>query len=431
MGFDRAAQHEPMRTVKFKSVFDRVVRLWGRDPIAEIPQDMARAALDHINERVESVYGAWNWPEWELTEERAFRQIWTPTDQYKRVSDADGLPEEVYYLTNQLYYRVLATAPTDPPVGTVPTDVTYWEQMTAPIDTFIDYDQRCRRALGRVIGVYSSNPRANGCCSSARGLSFHPSEKGIDVCCAGGLTTVFVKHMMPMPTYTIVPYVVGKSYVRADIVFDRTTNECFQTVDTTTDSPTVGSTWRWIPFLDKWATFVVQGAFSDCLTEFDQGGNDDLQAKMALAANAENRAQEALQNQIDQLRAQGQKLQWNFCKRHHYWCETSPWSGGTVSTLTAVCQDELGFVYPTPVPPVPPAAQRLLYFPDVNSLKTITPTLVATVATATLSVGTMAIIRTGFHFRLDAGPADDTDPGQGIPFDYNAGTNNVHWTEVI
>jgi len=72
---------------------------------------MSRAIVEHINERVETVLQAWDWPEWQLTEERAYRQIWDSTRQYKRVSDKDGKPDEVFYLG--------AVADTEAP--TVPT----------------------------------------------------------------------------------------------------------------------------------------------------------------------------------------------------------------------------------------------------------------------------------------------------------------------
>jgi hypothetical protein len=234
--------------------------------------------------------------------------------------------------------------------------------------------------------------------------------------------------MMPKPLYTIVPYVEGRSYQRAEIVFDPATGECFQAVGSTSQAPGT-SLWRWVPFLEKWGTFVVHGGFADCLGEFDQGGNDDLQAKLALASAAENRAQEALQNQIDALRAQGQKLQWNFCRRSCYWYESLPWVGGTVSTLTAECEDELGWVFPSPTPP--PAQQGLFYFPEVLSLKTTAPKLTVFVATKNLSINTIAKINTGEEFRLDVGAANDADPGQGAPADYDLATNNKHWTQIV
>jgi hypothetical protein len=308
-----------MRTTKFQTVFDRVVRKLGRDPLAEIPQDMSRALVEHINERVRTICDGWMWPEWTVTEERAFRPVWNSTEAYLKVSSTDGLPDEVFYLgaayvvggdfgTGYGYYRVKADAPADPPIGTVPTNATYWE-LIDPVDTFIAYDQRDRRAIGQVLEVYSGNPRVPT--GSMRGRRrFNPSEKGIDV--PGGGTTVFITQKLPVPTYTMVPYVVGKTYSRGETVFDPTTGECYQAITTTTAAPSDATKWNWVPFLAVWTEYVCNGAFADTMLEFDQGGNGDIQAKVVLAQAASERAEKHYEREVDTLVAQGQVLKYNF-----------------------------------------------------------------------------------------------------------------------
>ncbi len=312
-----------MRTTQFKDVFDTVVRLHGRDPRKNVNSDMSAAIVDHINDRVKTICQAWLWPEWIVTEERAFRPVWNSTEQYLKVSTTDSLPDEVFYLgagyvvggdfgTGYGYYRVKASAITDPPVGAVPTNATYWEAIS-PVDTFIAYDQRDRRSMGMVLNVYSRNPRVpTGSMSGKR--KFTPSEKGIDVPCGG--STVFVTHKMPVPKYTMTPYVIGKTYHRADVVFDPTTNECYQAVNTTTALPSDAAHWNWIPFLEVWTDYVTKGAFADSLMEFDQSGNGDLQAKMVLSQYWNQQADDAFQAEVDTLVTQGQKLTWKFCGRH-------------------------------------------------------------------------------------------------------------------
>jgi len=323
-----------MRTQKFQRIFDRVVRQLGRDPLARIPQDMSRAILEHVNERVETIYAAWDWPEWQVTEERAFRQIWNSSKQYKRVSTATGQPDEVFYLgagyvtggdfgTGSGYYKVLSTAATDPPVGTVPTNTTFWVPLS-PVDDFIDYDQPCRRPIGRVLAVYASKP--DPCCD-CEGLRFRPSYRGLEVCGTGS-ATIFITYLLPQPVYTIIPFVDGRQYNRGDVVFDPDTGECFQAFETTTTPPNNATFWGWVPFLEKWATFVVQGTFADCLGEFDQGGNDDIQSKLVISQRAEGKANDALQARIDELTAQGQILKYSFCRRL-CWCESLAFTGET------------------------------------------------------------------------------------------------------
>jgi hypothetical protein len=313
-----------MRTVKFKDVFDKVVRLHGRDPRKLENSDIANALVDHINDRVGTICNCWLWPEWIITEERAFRPVWNSTEQYLKASTTDSLPDEVFYLgagyvvggdfgTGYGYYRVLASAVTDPPIGTVPTDTTYWE-VISPVDSFIAYDQRDRRAIGMVLEVNTVNPRVPTGSNRLR-RKFMPSEKGIDI--PGGGITVFITQKLPVPTYTMTPYVVGKTYVRSNTVFDPTTGECYQAFNTTTATPTDTAHWNWVPFLQVWADYVQKGAFADSLMEFDQGGGD-IQAKMALAQYWNQQADDALQQQVDALTVQGQRLTWSFSECRKY-----------------------------------------------------------------------------------------------------------------
>ena len=430
-----------MRTIPFWQVFDRTVRLYGRDPRKNINSDLRNALVEQINQRVRTICQGWRWPEWELTEERAFRQIWNSTNQYLRVS-ADGKPDEVFYLgaafvpsggftTGFGYYRVKASAVTDPPVGTVPTNTTYFT-LIDPLDTFIDYDQGCKRSIGMVRGVYSGNPRVPTCSRNGL-LRYMPSERGVDVCCSGK-STVFVTFTMPVPKYTMTPYVSGKTFVRGDTRFDPVTGECFQALATTTQPPSNPSLWRRVPFLEKWEGYVCNGAFADSLMEFDQGGNNDLQAKVALAQAASERADFNFQSEVDALVAQGQKLTWSFCGKRSCWCETLPFTGGTVTTLTEACESDLGWVYPAP-----PTQIGLLweYHPEIVSLRTTLPSLAA-FPTITWGVGSIIkiVIDPGGgaenqEWRVVAGAGNPVNPGHVIPNDYDTVTNNKHWEQII
>lgn len=424
-----------MRTQKFQRVFDRVVRKLGRDPLAEVNQDMARTILDHINDRVEQIHQAWDWPEWTLTEERAFRPIWNSTHQWLKINQ-DGVQDEVFYLgdsfvnngpltVNNGYYRVKSTAPSDPPIGTAPTNTTYWESMDiTTVDTYIAYDQTDQRPIGRVIGAYSVDPSFNGCCG---GLWFRPTEKGVSVRGSGN-PTAFITYLMPLPEYSIVAYSPGRTYNRGEVIFYPLTGECYQAIANTATIPST-TDWRWVPFLQKWATFVVEGAYSDCLTELDPANLKDVQAIAGLASAAEARAMRALEARVDELTSQGQVPKYSFCQPRCYgWLESIAFTGGTVTKLTQDSQEDAGWVYPTPIVP----QQGFFYYPDINSLKTTAPTLIATVPTKYMATSTIIKIFTGEEFRLDAGTSSPAgDPGQGDPADYDLATNNRHWRQVL
>lgn len=422
-----------MRTVPFRSVFDRVVQMHGRDPKLKIKPSMREGLVAHINERARTICQVWRWPQWELTEERGFRQIWNATHQYLRASLVDGLPDEVLYLPNMTYYRVDPDAGADPPVGIPPTASPITSArwiLIDPVDTFIEYDQTCRRSIGMVLGVYSRNPRVpTG--SACGGLRFQPSERGVDIPNPGN-PTVFLHYKMPVPKYTMLPYVPGKTYSKGTTVFDPTVGECFQALVDTANLPSNTSVWRRVPFPEEWFTYVTQGAFADSLMEFDQGGNEDLQAKAALAMQANSKADMLLDVEVDTLSMQGQKLQWNFATPLNGCCESAPWTGGTVTTLTEECQDELGWVYPTAVA-VPQIVWQ--YRPEISALLGTPHTLQALSTRLWLPGSRVEIeipvsgVRTIQTWVLIAGPADPDDPGEVSPSDHDATTNNKHWEQ--
>src|SRR5690349_7139819 len=129
-----------MRTMVFKSVVDNVIRMHGLNPKIMQEEDVAASLVMHINSRVEQALLAWDWPEWEVTEERSFRQVWRNDKQYLRVGLSGG-PDEVFHLPTMLYWKVNVLATTDPPIGTEPGKPAlqqFWNQETA-VDAYVEY----------------------------------------------------------------------------------------------------------------------------------------------------------------------------------------------------------------------------------------------------------------------------------------------------
>ena len=427
-----------MRTTPFIDVWRDVISLHGLDPLKEVSPDLTRSISRYINKRVDYICKIWPWPEWLLTEERAFRPVWNANDQYLRTSITDGNPDEIFYIPNTTYYKVLSSAGGDPPVGTLPTDTAYFEELS-PVDTFIAYDQRCKRSIGMVLGIYIQDPRVS-CNGSNCQLDFRPSERGIDVPCGTG-PTVFIHYKMPTPQFEIIPYVVGKTYAKGDIVFDHTVGECFQALSQTNALPADTFFWRRVPFLDAWKGYVVEGAFTDSLMQPDPGETTaspyEVQAKQLMVQYHTEAAEQEIRSEIDVLSAQGQKFYWGYSKPYYFgWCHSQPWNGGTVSTLTDACEDELGWVYPTPTS-VPQVAWQ--YYNQVVALRasTATPAL-DQIVTRNLMTGSLAQIvivesgsRTFMQWELVTGPADTADPnGQVQPLDYDANNNYKHWSRL-
>jgi hypothetical protein len=426
-----------MRTVPYKEVFDGVRQRLGLDPQAQLPPDESRAIAKNINSRVRTISRMWDWPQWQLTEERAFRQVWNPDHQYLRVSEG-GLPDEVFHIPDTSYYTVNKDASSDPPVGVRPTDISpgpaeFWLPLE-PVDPYVAYDQICKRSIGLVLSIYSANPRINGYAK----LPFSPSYKGIDVREPSAGPTVFLTYLMPTPKYTIVPYVVGRNYQRGEVTFDPTIGECFQALAPTTALPADPTFWRRVPFPEEWADYVEAGAFADCMLEVGQ--EDDAgtaQIKMARAAKANEEADDFFAQETNAISAQGQKHYYGktFKKTKGWDCVSlqPPWSGGAVTMLTETCEDELGWVYPTPTP-VP--QQVWQYHPEITALLGAPNTLQG-LPTRTWLTGslveiviTVAGARSRQTWNLLAGPANVADPGQVQPFDYDPVSNNKHWEQV-
>jgi hypothetical protein len=336
-----------MRTIPFIDVFNGVATRHGLDPLAVIPQQKARAIVRHINRRVRSGLRYWDLPEFNMTAERAFRQRWSSTRQFKVVGQ-NGKPDEVFYITDAQYYRVKKDAPSDPPPGTAPTNTTYWE-IIIPVDTYLALDQICEQPMGMVLGVYGTNPRF-GFNGYSYPLDYKASQYGIDVFNPIG-PTVFVYYQMTVPVFTIIPWISGKLYSRGNIVFDPPSGDCFRCLAQTTNDPLTNlSVWSRLPFPESLASYCEAGAFADSLGEIPQG-EKDAQPKIAAATAA---GQEALENLYDEINVSivnGQRHYYGYGMRYHgLWgiYTTQPWPGGWVTTLTEEC-DPGGYFPPAPI----------------------------------------------------------------------------------
>ena len=154
-----------MRTVPWKSVYEGILRRAGMDPRGDaVLTDNGLAVSEHANARLRKAWFFWEWPEWTITEERAYRQIWNDTRQFY-LAGANGKPDEVFYIPNVLthsledaaYYRVKEDAIGNPPLGTPPTDTDFWEKMDQ-VESYVAFDQICRRRIGEVLEVFGIRP---------------------------------------------------------------------------------------------------------------------------------------------------------------------------------------------------------------------------------------------------------------------------------
>ena len=428
-----------MRTVLFSDVYYAILRRHVIDPLGDaMNHDTARNIARRINDRVRTVWTAYDWPQLTRTEERAYRRVWNNTTQYV-LSNLEGLPDEVYYPPTQLYYQVGGDLGGSPPVGDLPTDTHYWH-ILQPVTMFVERDQPNMPPMGPVLGVYNSNPSVcnNGVYPPQIGLSFWPSERGITIR-DGPVTTVFIQYWLPYPTYTFVPFILGKTYNPGDVVFNTADGNCYQCLmSTNVQAPPATGVWNLQVVPAIFDVYLDAGSFADSLTETFPPGSD-AQTRAAQYAAAVDEADKSINGVVNDLAAGGHKHRY---MRHswwhvswHYdgtiqwpstgWINSEPWTGNVVyllSNLTAL---------PAPPVPLPPGA-TMIYLPQIVSLTSPEPSL-KSYPTANLPVHTLVIITIGNQeqtWRLDPGAADPTDPGQLAPLDYNPTTNSKFWRKV-
>lgn len=338
-----------MRTVTFRSVFEAVLRRMGIDPYGEAMRyDTGRAIVEHIQNAVDYAWSLQEWPELVITEERAFREIWRSGGQYRR-SNLKGVPDEVYYIPDGLYYAVDPDAAGDPTPGTLPTDTDYFIASTS-LDPYIPFDQAGRQSMGQVYGVYGSNPRAS--CASRYG--FRPGPHGLQL--QTNLSgTVWVKYKIRPSIFTLIPYADGHAYRFRDPIYDPITGECYVAVSDNTGLPPSSPVyWRVQPFPEFLKPYVVAQAAAMALLEWDDAemNPERIGARMRISTVMAAEAEKYLERQYSLLVEQGYRAYYSLASNRgrsiplgtsaFYWLTPEWIDAGVVSTLTDTFGDQWG-----------------------------------------------------------------------------------------
>lgn len=196
----------------------------GIDPTNDLLKDHARAWANSINSRLRYAWDVWDWPELTVTEERALRQVWYSDVSYSSGQD-DG--SEIYYVPNETYYRAIG----NPPVGTLPTNATYFEEIPIDeLDRHIAYSQNGKQDIGQIYGVYGSSPRLN---VPAINWTSAPSGLGLDVPWFTG-NTIWLTYKPRAPQVTSFTYNTATAYRRGDVVLDLDSGDCYLSLQTST-----------------------------------------------------------------------------------------------------------------------------------------------------------------------------------------------------
>jgi hypothetical protein len=296
-----------MRTVNFQNdVLFPIAHLLGIDPTSvDFQNEHARAWVASISSNVRYAWEFWEWPEFNLTEERAFRRIWYADEAYLR-SNSDGAPDEVYYIPNTTYYRVLSTAATDPPVGTLPTNTTYFTALAlSDVDHYVGYDQPGKRAIGKVLSIYNTSPRLS---TPAFGYGQSPSELGIDTSWISG-PTVWLKYQVRPSVFSAAIYDGTANYLKGDTVVDpvagtATSGNCYRALLANSGTAlTDTATWQLQPFPYVLSEYVKFATAADFAEEQNQ------------AQIWKSKADEMLYREVDKCLEQGQQFFYDIAGR--------------------------------------------------------------------------------------------------------------------
>lgn len=275
-----------MREVNFaRDVIYGIAHLLSIDPEEDLLKDQARGWASSVNNHVRRGWGFWDWPEMEVTEERAFRQVFYSDVTY---SAGQGENSEVYYPATKLYYRLTTNAA----AGTLPTDATKWTPFTADqlADRHLAYEQYGKQDIDRFISIDNTNPRTDW---TALRWNFRPSGLGIDVGWYAG-PTVWVTYIPRSHEFTTSTYDAARTYLRSDLVLDLDSGDCYRALaNGTGNSLNLAGYWlrQQFPYvLSEYVKYAV--AAEQC---------GDAQQKAQWASEAEDR----LKSEADKLVGQG------------------------------------------------------------------------------------------------------------------------------
>ncbi len=219
-----------VRRVNFREALHVIARTAGMEPERNFPEGEANAMVDTINTRTRYAWDYYQWPEFQATEERAFRQKYNVGLTYLA-------GEEMYYISDGKYYRSLEEIPVDEPPDVSPDK---WEEIEI-LDRYLGYDQFTYQSVGEFVCVNDLNPRLYR--PAQLDYDTMPSGYGLDLTRYAALATVWVTYIPLPPEFTTEMWDSTASYIRGDLVFDDTTGECFRALRDSVGQPVTGASY--------------------------------------------------------------------------------------------------------------------------------------------------------------------------------------------
>jgi hypothetical protein len=245
-----------MDTIPFKTLLDNAADKCGLlNPDGTIPMASARFLARSIETRMREGWRYYAWPSITLTEERAFRPIFSLGSNY-------ALNDEVYDPETDGYYIAVE----DGISGQAITDTSYWLPLTH-FPKYVELRQEGRQPIGEVFSVTRKDPTIS---REPGAVPFSFSDWGVQFS-AGAPNVVWICFRIPPPRFTVEAWTAG-TYAQNRVVYYQ--QDCWLSLeDGNTETPSAESElWERQPVPAFLNAFVVSAVYADWLK--DEGSTD-------------------------------------------------------------------------------------------------------------------------------------------------------------
>lgn len=261
-----------MLAVTLRSVLDAIAALQGAEPYAVGDPDFI-AAVASINRHLRRGWQHDFWPEWTVTERRAFRDSWDAFATYE--NPVIGDPLIVYYEDGDGYFTP-NSAPNNPAAGESPGN---WPSKWTAVTSFAKYiaiEQAGRTVIGEVARLCKNDPDLNP--NRPGEIPHTVTGRGIVPLAPCG-NRVYVTFRKPAPRFTGTPWSGATNYAREALVYDDATGDCYRALQASTNQPvTQAAYWEKVLFPARLENFVSIAAYADALRGDDQTGKAQAEA---------------------------------------------------------------------------------------------------------------------------------------------------------
>ena len=286
-----------MQTVSYKFLIDLFAAM---SPVTlssgALSTEDATAFNRYVNRALRRGWEWIFWPELMDYEQRYYRASYAGGTTY-------AIGDEVYYATTAKYYRATAAG-----TGNVPTNTSYWAEITGVLDAYVAYEQAGATAFSHVAEVWNADYRTTW---PAHRVKWEYDERGIRLTERTAPPSVWVRFRMRAYTWRGADYSAGTAYASGVTRYYASGTDAYEgDFWTTTASTSAGESPASAP--TKWTKLAIPAFLADFATAAASLGFREGQTK------------------LDQALIAGEGLIWT-----HLYDERAKLSGGLLKTASA------------------------------------------------------------------------------------------------